>query len=116
MTRQYKPDLLVLDLMMPEKDGLEVCRELEGEVKARGLPILILTARADDETKLKVLQNGATDFLTKPFSTTELQTRCRNLVALALLGGRVATQNQELRRSMDQIKESEVAHGASMPR
>jgi signal transduction histidine kinase len=108
MTRQYQPDLLVLDLMMPEKDGLEVCRELEGEVKARGLPILILTARADDETKLKVLQSGATDFLTKPFSTTELQTRCRNLVALALLGGRVASQNQELRRSMEQIKESEV--------
>lgn len=108
MTRQHKPDLLVLDLMMPEKDGLEVCRELEDEVKARGLPILVLTARADDETKLKVLQNGATDFLTKPFSTTELQTRCRNLVALALLGGRVASQNQQLRHSMEQIKESEV--------
>jgi signal transduction histidine kinase len=108
MTRQYKPDLLVLDLMMPEKDGLQVCRELQGEVKARGLPILVLTARADDETKLTVLQSGATDFLTKPFSTTELQTRCRNLVALALLGGRVSTQNQELRASMEQIKESEV--------
>jgi signal transduction histidine kinase len=108
MTRQYKPDLLVLDLMMPEKDGLEVCRELEGEVRARGLPILILTARADDETKLKVLQNGATDFLTKPFSTTELLTRCRNLVALSLLSTRVASQNQELRQNMEQIKDSEV--------
>jgi signal transduction histidine kinase len=108
MSRQYKPDLLVLDLMMPEKDGLEVCQELEGEVRARGLPILILTARADDETKLKVLQNGATDFLTKPFSTTELRTRCRNLVALSLLSTRVANQNQELRQHMDQIKDSEV--------
>ena len=108
MTRQYNPDLLVLDLMMPEKDGLEVCRELKDQVEARGLPILVLTARADDETKITVLQNGATDFLTKPFSTTELQTRCRNLVALSLLGGRVAVQNQELLRSMEQIKESEV--------
>ncbi len=85
MTRQYQPDLLVLDMMMPEKDGLQVCQELCDQVQARGLPILILTARADEETKLTVLRKGATDFLTKPFSTTELQVRCKNLLALAFL-------------------------------
>ena len=48
MTRQYQPDLLVIDMMMPEKDGLQVCRELYDQVQARGLPIFILTARADE--------------------------------------------------------------------
>ncbi len=108
MTRQYQPDLLVLDMMMPEKDGLQVCRELRDQVQARGLPILILTARADEETKVTVLRNGATDFLTKPFSTTELSVRCKNLLALAFLNRQLANRNRELSHSIEQLKESEV--------
>lgn len=108
MTRQYQPDLLVLDMMMPEKDGLQVCQELCDQVEARGLPILILTARADEETKLTVLRKGATDFLTKPFSTTELQVRCKNLLALTLLNKQLANRNRELSHSIEQLKKSEV--------
>jgi signal transduction histidine kinase len=108
MTRQYQPDLLVLDMMMPEKDGLQVCHELCDQVQARGLPILILTARADEETKVTVLRNGATDFLTKPFSTTELQVRCKNLLALAFLNRQLANRNRELSHSIEQLKQSEV--------
>lgn len=108
MTRQYQPDLLVLDMMMPEKDGLQVCQELCDQVQARGLPILILTARADEETKLTVLRKGATDFLTKPFSTTELQIRCKNLLALAFLNKKLANRNRELSHSLEQLEESEV--------
>src|SRR5215469_10786286 len=108
MTRQYQPDLLVLDMMMPEKDGLQVCRELHDQVEARGLPILMLTARADEDTKIGVLRSGATDFLTKPFSTTELQVRCKNLLALGFLNRRLAHRNRELSHSIDQLKESEV--------
>src|SRR6516165_6346092 len=108
MTRQYQPDLVVLDMMMPEKDGLQVCRELGNEVQARGLPILILTARADEETKVAVLRNGATDFLTKPFSITELRVRCRNLLAVSFLNRQLANRNRELSHSIEQLKESEV--------
>jgi signal transduction histidine kinase len=108
MTRQYQPDLLVLDMMMPEKDGLQVCQELCDQIQARGLPILILTARADEETKLTVLRKGATDFLTKPFSTTELQVRCKNLLALTFLNKQLANRNRELSHSIEQLKESEV--------
>jgi signal transduction histidine kinase len=108
MTRQYQPDLLVLDMMMPEKDGLQVCHELGDQVQARGLPILILTARADEETKVTVLRNGATDFLTKPFSTTELRVRCKNLLALAFLNRQLANRNRELSHSIEQLKQSEV--------
>jgi signal transduction histidine kinase len=108
MTRQYQPDLLVLDMMMPEKDGFQVCHELCDQVQARGLPILILTARADEETKVTALRNGATDFLTKPFSTTELQVRCKNLLALAFLNRQLANRNRELSHSIEQLKQSEV--------
>ncbi len=108
MTRQYQPDLLVLDMMMPEKDGLQVCRELRGQTQTKALPILILTARADEETKLTALENGATDFLTKPFSTTELQVRCKNLLALAFLNNQLADRNRKLTHSIEQLKESEV--------
>ena len=108
MTRQYQPDLVVLDMMMPEKDGLQVCRELGDEVQARGLPILILTARADEETKVAVLRNGATDFLTKPFSITELRVRCRNLLAVSFLNRQLSNRNRELSHSIEQLKESEV--------
>jgi signal transduction histidine kinase len=108
MTRQYQPDLLVLDMMMPEKDGLQVCRELHDQVQARGLPILMLTARADEDTKIDVLRSGATDFLTKPFSITELQVRCKNLLALGFLNRRLAHRNRELSHSIEQLKESEV--------
>ena len=108
LTRQYQPDLLVLDMMMPEKDGLQVCRELHDQVQARGLPILMLTARADEDTKIDVLRSGATDFLTKPFSITELQVRCKNLLALGFLNRTLAHRNRELSHSIEQLKESEV--------
>jgi DNA-binding response OmpR family regulator len=75
--RAYVPDLVVLDLMLPGLDGLEVCRRIQAE---RPVPVLMLTAR-DDETDLLVgLAVGADDYLTKPFSTRELTARVRTLL------------------------------------
>ena len=78
--RQFLPDLILLDMMMPEKDGIEVCRELKNQVSTQNIPVILLTARADDETKMRALETGANDFLSKPFSTTELHVRVKNLV------------------------------------
>jgi DNA-binding response OmpR family regulator len=75
--RTYGPDLVVLDLMLPGLDGLEVCRRIQAE---RPVPVLMLTAR-DDETDLLVgLAVGADDYLTKPFSMRELTARVRTLL------------------------------------
>jgi DNA-binding response OmpR family regulator len=75
--RAYGPDLVVLDLMLPGLDGLEVCRRIQAE---RPVPVLMLTAR-DDETDLLVgLAVGADDYLTKPFSMRELTARVRTLL------------------------------------
>src|SRR5947207_122456 len=74
---QFLPDVILLDMMMPEKDGLQVCRELRERTSTQSIPIILLTARADEATKLAALDAGANDFLAKPFSTTELHIRLK---------------------------------------
>src|SRR5438445_7690448 len=72
--RVAKPDLLVLDLMMPEIDGWEVCRRVR---KEGDLPIIMLTARGDDVDKIVGLELGADDYMTKPFNARELVARVK---------------------------------------
>jgi DNA-binding response OmpR family regulator len=73
----YRPDLVVLDLMLPGLDGLEVCRRIQAE---RPVPVLMLTARDDENDLLVGLAVGADDYLTKPFSMRELTARVRALL------------------------------------
>jgi signal transduction histidine kinase len=102
---RLRPDVILLDMMMPEKDGLEVCRELRQREETRNIPIIMLTARVDEETKLAALSHGANDFLLKPFSTTELYVRVRNLVAAHQLQKRLARQNVLLTDALQQLKD-----------
>src|ERR1700692_407210 len=71
------PDLIVLDLMLPEMDGLEVCRQLRREDATASTPILMLTAKSDEIDKVVGLAVGADDYLTKPFGRRELLARVR---------------------------------------
>ena len=75
--RRYRPDLIVLDLMLPKLDGLAVCRQLRRDMNA---PILMLTARDDEVDKVVGLELGADDYVTKPFSLRELIARIRALL------------------------------------
>ena len=72
------PDLLVLDLMLPGMDGLEVCRYIRQMEKTRFLPVIILTAKAGEIDRVVGLELGADDYLTKPFSPRELVARVKN--------------------------------------
>jgi len=74
VARESNPDLVVLDLMLPDVDGLEVCRTLRHE---SDVPIIMLTARTTDQDKLTGLDSGADDYVTKPFSPKELAARVR---------------------------------------
>ncbi|HHE41859.1 MAG TPA: response regulator transcription factor [Dehalococcoidia bacterium] len=74
IAREKHPDLIVLDIMMPKMDGVELCRVLRQE---SDVPIIMLTARTTDEDKLKGLDTGADDYVTKPFSPRELAARVR---------------------------------------
>ncbi len=102
------PDVILLDLMMPHKDGLQVCRELRAYTPTVNIPIILLTARADEEAKFDALQKGANDFLAKPFSSTELQARIKNLIEAHHFQRKLTKQNQALSEAIDQIKETEM--------
>ena len=77
LARENRPDLIVLDLMLPSVDGLEVCRTLRNE---SDVPIIMLTARTTDEDKLTGLGLGADDYVSKPFSPRELAARVRTVL------------------------------------
>ncbi len=75
--RKEKPDLLLLDLMMPEVSGEEVCRRLRSEGATAALPIIMLTAKADPVDRILGLETGADDYITKPFHVREIVARVR---------------------------------------
>jgi DNA-binding response OmpR family regulator len=77
------PDVLVLDLMLPQVDGLEICRMVRGNAATAAIPIIMLTARAEESDRIVGLEIGADDYLAKPFSPNELVARVRALVRRA---------------------------------
>jgi DNA-binding response OmpR family regulator len=77
------PDLLVLDLMLPQVDGLEICRITRSNDATAGMPIIMLTARAEESDRIVGLELGADDYLAKPFSPNELVARVRALLRRA---------------------------------
>lgn len=77
MVRAEKPDLVILDLMLPGIDGLEVCRLLKGQRETSGIPIIMLTAKSEEIDKIIGLELGADDYMTKPFSARELTARVK---------------------------------------
>lgn len=78
--RRTMPDLILLDLMMPKIDGFEVCRRLRLDFQTSQIPIIMLTAKSDLPDKIKGLQDGANDYLVKPYSNEELMLRVRNVL------------------------------------
>ena len=90
LARAERPSLLVLDLMLPGMDGLDVTRALRQDPATRRLPIIMLTARVEETDRLIGLELGADDYLTKPFSPRELVARVRAVLRRAE-GARAAT-------------------------
>lgn len=78
--KNERPDLVVLDLMLPEVDGLEVCKIIRRNAETSDLPIIMLTAKAAEIDRVLGLELGADDYMTKPFSPRELMLRIRNLL------------------------------------
>ena len=86
-----KPDLIVLDVMMPEMDGLTACSKIR---ETSNVPIILLTAKADDMDKLIGFDNGADDYLTKPFNILELKARIRSLLRRSGAAEQKKTENR----------------------
>lgn len=77
---KFMPDIIISDVMMPEKDGIEMTRELRADMTTSHIPIVLLTAKSSIESKLEGLEYGADDYITKPFSATYLKARVKNLL------------------------------------
>ena len=87
LARRDLPDLLVLDWMLPEQDGLEVCRVLKADERTRRIPLIMLTVKGSETDKVLGLEMGADDYMTKPFSPRELVARVKAVLRRQLSAG-----------------------------
>jgi CheY-like chemotaxis protein len=85
--RKEAPDLILLDIMMPEMDGFEVCCQLKADFSTRHIPIIFLTAKNDTQDVVKGFELGGVDYVTKPFSSPELLARIQTHIEVRILRG-----------------------------
>jgi two-component system, OmpR family, alkaline phosphatase synthesis response regulator PhoP len=79
--RADRPDVIILDVMLPSSDGFEICRELKGDAILRSIPVILLTARYQDDDARRGREAGADALITKPFDPVELQTIVRKMLS-----------------------------------
>ncbi len=106
------PDLILLDIMMPQMDGYEVCRRLQADPVAAPIPVIFITAMDDTQSKTKGFELGAVDFITKPFHASEVKARIKTHLSIAqmrlalksqnkILADKVARQTAEIQQMLD---------------
>jgi len=106
-----KPDLILLDIMLPKLDGFAVCERLKKNNETKSIPIIMLTALKDLKDKIKSLEVGADDFISKPFENVELLARVKSLLRLKEYHDEIEKKNVELEKKnqslmkMDGFKE-----------
>lgn len=83
LVKSWSPNLLILDVMLPEMNGFDVLRQVRSEPESKDLPVLILTAKGQDTDREKMMELGANDFVTKPFSNSDLINRVAALLQAA---------------------------------
>ena len=94
--KHHPPDIILLDAMLPRLNGYQVCRHLKSDPKTEHIPIIMITALKELKDKLKALEVGADDFLTKPFDSIELMARVKSLLRLKKYHDDLIKQNQQL--------------------
>jgi two-component system, sensor histidine kinase and response regulator len=111
MVEEKRPDLILLDIMLPKLDGFSVCERIKGDRRTKFIPIIMITALKELKDKIRSLEVGADDFITKPFENIELLARVKSLLRLKAYHDELEDKNQQLARTnealqqMDKFKE-----------
>jgi len=100
--KTHSPDLILLDLQMPDMDGYQVCKTIKKSPQWQVIPIIFLTARIESQDIVKGLQCGAVDYICKPFNRAELLSRVKNHISLKLAEDKIIEQNQYLQHLIDE--------------
>lgn len=107
IAKKHKPDIILFDLMLPKLNGLEACKILKSDPDLGLTKVILLTAKTDEQSKITALSNGADDFLTKPFSSTEVLSRISNLLENRKLQENLVDSNDELKEALVKLKEAQ---------
>lgn len=100
----FPPDLILLDIMMPEMDGYEVCKKLKADARTRDIPVIFISAINDVLDKVKAFAVGGVDYITKPFQVEEVLARVETHLALRFLQKSLQDKNQDLSETLEQLK------------
>ncbi|MBF0232388.1 MAG: response regulator, partial [Desulfamplus sp.] len=100
-TAHAQPDIILLDIMMPEMDGYETCRRLKEDDNTKEIPIIFLTAFADTENKVKAFDHGAVDFIVKPFNQKEVLARIKTHLT-------ISRQKKELEKANTALEQTNI--------
>ena len=84
MSRKTRPDVILLDVMMPNLDGISACAAIRGQVETAGTPIIMVTTRGEEHNIEAAFRNGCTDYVTKPINGLELLTKLHNILSAAI--------------------------------
>jgi CheY-like chemotaxis protein len=109
--RQKKPDLILLDVMMPDMDGIEVCQRLQADETTRGIPIIFITARAAKESKIEGLSVGAVDYITKPIDLDETLARVQTQLRFVEINRQLVELTRRLEESRKAATVGAVTQG-----
>jgi phosphoserine phosphatase RsbU/P len=102
--RKEAPDLVLLDIMMPEMGGFEVCKRLKEEKQTANIPIIFISALNETFDKVKAFSMGGVDYITKPFNAEEVLARIKTHLTLRFLQLQMEKKNSELQKALDEIK------------
>jgi|JFJP01.1.fsa_nt_gi Response regulator containing a CheY-like receiver domain and an HD-GYP domain len=105
--RGMPPDLILLDIMMPEMNGYQVCEQLKADEKTRDIPVIFISAINDVLDQVKALAVGGVDYITKPFHMEEVLVRVKTHLAMCQLPNKLKHKNQELTVTLEQLRETQ---------